>query len=110
MRRSSRFAAGLLACAALAPMGGALAEGGDPILLFEDLEFGEAGDTIDLTPGSYRLAVDVNNDDIFDVFDWPTAAGSYQISVTLSRAEFVDDTGQRLQHHAPIVLSSVIER
>ena len=43
-------------------------QGGDPTLLFENLNFGEESATVELAPGSFRLAVDVNNDNVFDAF------------------------------------------
>jgi hypothetical protein len=42
--------------------------GGEPILLFEDLDFGEESSSVDMPAGSFRLAVDVNNDNVFDAF------------------------------------------
>jgi hypothetical protein len=41
---------------------------GEPTQLFGDLDFGESSDFVEVMPGSYRLGVDVNNDNVFDVF------------------------------------------
>jgi hypothetical protein len=41
---------------------------GEPTQLFGDLEFGEAGEAVEVMPGSLRIGVDVNNDNVFDVF------------------------------------------
>jgi hypothetical protein len=41
---------------------------GDPTQLFGDLEYGEASDVVELSPGAIRIGVDVNDDSVFDVF------------------------------------------
>ena len=60
----------------------ALPETGDPELLFENVDFGDAADELDVPPGAHRLGIDANDDGTPDLrFDLPDLSAGTHVNL-----------------------------
>jgi len=59
-----------------------ITEPGDPTPLYEDVDFGDAGDAIDVPAGAYTVGIDVDDDAVPDLaFDLPALEGGTAVNL-----------------------------